>query len=59
MLQYLQHQQHLNVYTAVETKIPAPLDESCLKQCFIYKAEVHVGNDYKIYYAAVEGNFKF
>ena len=25
MLQYLQHQQHLNVYATVETKIPAPL----------------------------------
>ena len=35
------------------------LNGCCLKQCFIYKAEVHVDNDYKIYYGAVEGDFKF
>ena len=40
-------------------KDTCPLDGSCLKQCFIYKAEVHVDNDYKIYYGAVEGDFKF
>ena len=32
---------------------------SCLKQCFIYKAEIHLENDYKIYCGAVEGDFKF
>ena len=40
-------------------KDTCPLDGCCLKQCFIYKAEVHVDNDYKIYYGAVEGDFKF
>ena len=35
------------------------LDGCCLKQCFIYKAEVHIDNDYKIYYGAVEGDFRF
>ena len=30
------------------------LDGCCLKQCFIYKAEVHVDNDYKTYYGAVK-----
>ena len=59
MLQYLQHQQHLNVYATVETADNCPLDGCCLKQCFIYKAEVYVDNDYKIYYGAVEGDFKF
>ena len=29
------------------------------QQCFIYKAEVHVDNDYRIYYGAGEGDFKF
>ena len=56
MLQYLQHQQDPNIYETVETKIPAPLMGVA---CFIYKAEVHVDNDYKIYYGAVEGDFKF
>ena len=32
---------------------------SCIKQFFIYKAEVHVDNDYKIYSGEVEGDFKF
>ena len=59
MLQYLQHQQHLNVYATVETADNCPLDGCCLKQCFIYKAEVYVDNDYKTYYGAVEGDFKF
>ena len=36
-----------------------PLDGSCPKQCFVYKTEVHVDNDDKIYYGAVEGDFKF
>ena len=36
-----------------------PLHGSWLKQCFIYKAEIHVENDYKINYGAVEGEFKF
>ena len=40
-------------------KDTCPLDGCCLKQCFIYKAEVHVDNNYKIYYDAVEGDFKF
>ena len=40
-------------------KDTCPLDGSCLKQCFIYKAEIHVENDYTIYYGAVEGEFKF
>ena len=40
-------------------KDTSPLDGSCLKQCFIYKAEIHVESDYKIYYGAVEGEFKF
>ena len=40
-------------------KDTCPLDGCCLKQCFIYKAEVHVDNDYKIYYEATEGDFKF
>ena len=31
----------------------------CFCQCFIYKAEIHVKNDYKIYCGAVEGAFKF
>ena len=35
-------------------KDTCPLDGCCLKQCFIYKAEVHVDNDYKIYYGPVE-----
>ena len=35
-------------------KYMCPLDGSCLKQCFIYKAEIHVENDYKIYYRAVK-----
>ena len=39
-------------------KDTCPLDGSCLKQCFIYKAEIHVENDCKIYYGAVEGEFK-
>ena len=39
-------------------KDTCPLDGCCLKQCFIYKAEVHVDNDYKIYYGAVEGDFE-
>ena len=47
-----------NVCVTVETDM-CPLDGSCLKQCFIYKAEIHVENDYKIYYGAVEGEFKF
>ena len=57
MLQYLQHQQHLNVYATVEDTFP--LDGCYLKQCFIYKAEIHVDNDYKIYNGAVEGDLKF
>ena len=40
-------------------KDTCPLDGSCLKQCFIYKGEIHAENDYKIYYGAVEGEFKF
>ena len=40
-------------------KDTCPLDGSCLKQCFIHKVEVHVENDYKIYYGLVEGEFKF
>ena len=40
-------------------KDTCPLDGCCLKQCFIYKAEVHIDNDCKIYYGAVEGDFKF
>ena len=39
-------------------KDTCPLDGCCLKQCFIYKTEVHVDNDYKIYYGIVEGDFK-
>ena len=40
-------------------KDTCPLDGSCLKQCIIYKAEVHADNDYKIYYGEVESDFKF
>ena len=40
-------------------KDTCPFDGTCLKQCFIDKAEIHVENDYKIYYGAVEGEFKF
>ena len=40
-------------------KDTCPLDGSSLKQCLIYKAEVHVDNDYKIYYGTAEGDFKF
>ena len=36
-----------------------PIDRSYLRQCFIYNAEIHVENDNKIYYGAVEGEFKF
>ena len=42
-----------------KNKDTCPLDGSCLKQCFIYNAEVHEYHDYKIYYGAVEGDFKF
>ena len=40
-------------------KDTCPLDGSYLKQCFIYKAELYLENDYKIYNGAVEGDFKF
>ena len=40
-------------------KDTCPLNVSYLKQCFIYKAEVYVDNDYKIYNGAVEGDLKF
>ena len=39
------------------SKDNCPLDGSCLKQCSIYKADIHE-NDNKIYYGEVEGEFK-
>ena len=53
MLQYLEHHQHPNVYATVETKIPAPL-MGVAWNSFIYKAEVHVDNDHKIYYVQLK-----